>query len=127
MKTIYLCGPINGCTDEECNDWRRLVQTIAPWNEYINPMRRDYRGVEGDNDADIVEFDKVDVTNSDVVLVSYDKPSVGTSMEVLYGWERGKLIVVVHQEGAVLSPWLTYHSHRRFTSYYDALDWIQTQ
>jgi uncharacterized PurR-regulated membrane protein YhhQ (DUF165 family) len=22
MTTIYLCGPINGCTDEECKDWR---------------------------------------------------------------------------------------------------------
>lgn len=21
-KKVYLCGPINGCTDSECKDWR---------------------------------------------------------------------------------------------------------
>lgn len=124
-KTIYLCGPINGCTDEECKDWRELVKGI--WDgPTIDPMRRDYRGREHESVNEIVEFDKIDVTDSDVILVNYDKPSVGTSMEVLYAWERGKLVVVVAKNGkAGLSPWLLYHSHAVFQSFDEALGWAR--
>lgn len=125
MKTIYLCGPINGCTDEECTTWRELVKSI--WEgPTLDPMRRDYRGKEGDNTRDIVELDKIDVTNSDVILVNYEKPSVGTSMEVLYAWERGKLVVVVSKWGREgLSPWLLYHSHAVSTTFEGAVSWIR--
>jgi nucleoside 2-deoxyribosyltransferase len=123
MTTIYLCGPINGCTDEECKDWREAVKARWP-GETLDPMRRDYRGKETESVNEIVEFDKIDVTNSDVILVNYDKPSVGTSMEVLYAFERGKLVVVVAKEGASISPWLRYHSHKILHSFEDAIIWI---
>lgn len=123
MTTLYLCGPINGCTDEECTNWREYVKGV--WlMDTIDPMRRDYRGREVESVNEIVELDKIDVMNADVVLVNYDKPSVGTSMEVLYAWERGKLVVVVAKEGASISPWLRYHSHRICHSFGDALAWI---
>jgi nucleoside 2-deoxyribosyltransferase len=61
--------------------------------------------------AEIVENDKIDIDASDVVLVMYDKPSIGTSMEILYAWERGKRIVIVCRPETRLSPWLIYHSH----------------
>lgn len=116
MKTAYLCGPINGCTDEECNDWRAKFKTL--WaGETLDPMRRDYRGKEDESVDEIVELDKIDVTNSDVIVVSYDKPSVGTSMEVLYAWERGKPVIVVASKDARISPWLRYHSHKIVHSY----------
>jgi hypothetical protein len=123
-KTIYLCGPINGCTDEECVTWRELVKSL--WDgPTLDPMRRDYRGKEHDSVREIVEFDKIDVTNSDVILVNYDKPSVGTSMEVLYAWERGKTVVVVSKWGKEgLSPWLLYHSHAVCRSFDAAVNWI---
>jgi nucleoside 2-deoxyribosyltransferase len=123
MTTIYLCGPINGCTDEECKDWREAVKARWP-GETLDPMRRAYRGKETESVNEIVEFDKIDVTNSDVILVNYDKPSVGTSMEVLYAFERGKLVVVVAKEGASISPWLRYHSHKILHSFEDAIIWI---
>ncbi len=119
---VYLCGPINGCTDEECRDWREMAKLHLP--DTLDPMRRDYRGKEQDSVREIVELDKIDVTNSDVILVNFDKPSVGTSMELLYAWERGKMVVVVHKAGVVLSPWLVYHSHYRFTSFDEALTFI---
>jgi len=124
-KTIYLCGPINGCTDEECKDWRELVKGL--WDgPTLDPMRRDYRGMEAESVRPIVEFDKIDVTNSDVILVNYDKPSVGTSMEVLHAWERGKLVVIVSKYGKQgLSPWLLYHSHGVCTSFEQALSYIK--
>jgi len=27
---VYLCGPINGCTDEECKNWRETVKAQLP-------------------------------------------------------------------------------------------------
>lgn len=117
---IYLCGPINGCTDEECKDWRAYVS--EKWDgKCIDPMVRDYRGRELEAYREIVELDKIDVANSDIILVNYDKPSVGTSMEVLYAWERGKRIILVCREDATLSPWLRYHSTHIFHSFDDAL------
>jgi nucleoside 2-deoxyribosyltransferase len=124
MKTIYLCGPINGCTDEECNNWRSFVK--ARWEgPCLDPMRRDYRGKEDESVREIVELDKIDVMNSDVILVSYDKPSVGTSMEILYAFERGKLVVVVSAVGAKISPWMRYHSHAIKHSFAEAISYIK--
>jgi nucleoside 2-deoxyribosyltransferase len=107
---VYLCGPINGCTDAECKDWRAYAK--AQLAVTLDPMARDYRGREMEPGiaAEIVENDKRDIDGSDVVLVNYVKPSVGTSMEILYAWERGKRIIVVCEPDAVLSPWLTYHA-----------------
>lgn len=122
---VYLCGPINGCSDSEANDWRTLVKGLLP--DTLDPMRRDYRGKEKMMYREIVELDKVDVVSSDALLVSYSKPSVGTSMEILYAWERGKIVVVVSPSGATISPWLEYHSHHIANTYADAVDWLQSQ
>jgi nucleoside 2-deoxyribosyltransferase len=105
---VYLCGPINGCTDAECNDWRTAVKEHFP--HAIDPMRRDYRGRESDCYREIVDLDKRDVRDADVLVVNYDKPSVGTSMEVFYAWSIGKPIIVWAATDANLSPWLRYHS-----------------
>lgn len=104
----YLCGPINGCTDAEANNWRDAVIAIFP--DSINPMKRDYRGKELTNYREIVDLDKRDILSSDVVLVNYDKPSVGTSMEIMYAWQLHIPVVVWAPKDARLSPWLIYHS-----------------
>lgn len=119
-KVLYLCGPINGCTDAECVNWREHVKTL--WSgRTLDPMRRDYRGKEAESFRDIVELDKVDVAQSDALIVNYDRPSVGTSMEILWAFERGKFIVVVTRPDAVISPWLRYHSHRIVHSFEDGV------
>lgn len=111
MKT-YLAGPINGCTDAEARDWRAYVAQRLIGDAY-DPMVRDYRGreLEPGIAAEIVENDKADIDACDAVLVYYEKPSVGTSMEVLYAWQAGKHVVIVDVSGKPLSPWLVYHSH----------------
>lgn len=124
MSSIYLCGPINGCTDEECKDWRELVKTIWP-GTCIDPMRRDYRGREHESRDEIVELDKIDVAKADALLVSCEKPSWGTAMEILYAWQIGKPVVVVCPGEMVLSPWLAYHSHRVCHSYADAVETLK--
>ena len=106
---VYLCGPINGCTDAEATNWREAFKEV--WDgDTLDPMRRDYRGVEQVAYREIVDLDKCDVRRSDVILVNYSKPSVGTSMEVFYAHSIGKPVVVWCRGGEVLSPWMVYHS-----------------
>jgi nucleoside 2-deoxyribosyltransferase len=105
---VYLCGPINGCSDAEAIDWREAVKTHYP--NAIDPMVRDYRGKEAQEYREIVDLDKRDVRNADALIVCYTKPSVGTAMEVFYAWTIGKPVIVWCDESAVISPWLRYHS-----------------
>jgi hypothetical protein len=76
-------------------------------------MDRDYRGREMEPGiaAAIVENDKADIDRCDLLLMNCPKPSVGTSMEVLYGWENSKRVVVIIPGEGIPSPWLVYHSH----------------
>lgn len=122
MKT-YLCGPINGCTDEECRDWREFVKARLP--DTLDPMRRDYRGVEDEKFVEIVEGDIADIEESDILLVNYDRPSVGTSMEILLAHQRDKPVLVVCREDTKISPWLRYHTSKFFNSFDRAIDWIE--
>lgn len=106
-----MAGPINGRSDADCRDWReRAKELIGDRAQCLDPMDRDYRGKELAAVVEIVEGDKRDIDSCDALLVWFDRPSVGTSMEVLYAWDLGKQVVVVNRSGAPVSPWLNYHS-----------------
>jgi len=121
---VYLCGPIHGCTDEECKDWRDYIKASYSFDT-IDPMRRDYRGREAECYREVVELDKRDIRSADVVLVNCPKPSHGTSMEILYAWSLGIPVVVVCPAGTGTSPWLRYHSLRTFHTFAEAIGWIE--
>jgi nucleoside 2-deoxyribosyltransferase len=89
----------------------------------LDPMARDYRGRELEPGVarEIVENDKADIDQCDALLVNYVKPSVGTSMEILYAWERKKQIVLLCTFEEQLSPWLIYHSTQIVHSLRDAV------
>ena len=109
---VYLAGPIFDCTDAECRDWREYATEKLDCRT-VDPMRRDYRGVEEESVVEIVELDKLDIIGVDYVLVNYgDIPpgSVGTAMEILFAWEQHKPVIIVTSQSKV-SPWLTYHSY----------------
>jgi nucleoside 2-deoxyribosyltransferase len=122
-QKVYLGGPINGCNDVECKEWREHVKIFYP--KAIDPMVRDYRGREAECFQEIVELDKEDIRNADVLLVSYSKPSVGTSMEIFYAWTLGKPIVLWCKEGENLSPWLLYHCTAIVHSLTDAMNKVR--
>lgn len=122
---VYLCGPINGCTDEECNDWRVLIRSLLGGCEIVDPMRRDYRGREQECWREIVELDKIDVAQCDIVAANAPKPSVGTSMEIFLAWQFAKPIVVI-TPNPTPSPWLIYHATKIVRTYADAAEWIRT-
>ncbi len=121
---IYLCGPIADCTDAECKDWREEVKKLWP-DECSDPMDRDYRNVKiTDKDIrDIVEGDKKEIDGCNAIIVYYSKPSVGTSMEILYAWENTKLVILVNPDFKnVLSPWLMYHNDGIFGNVKEAVN-----
>ncbi len=109
--TVYLSGPMADCTLEEQTCWRNKMKEDLPDVEFLDPCRREFKEYESMETAiEIVEKDKEDVDNSDVIFVFHNKPSVGTSMEILYAFEKGKYVLTVHATGMPLSPWILYHS-----------------
>lgn len=111
---VYLGGPINGCTDEEATGWREAVKEILDERgiDWLDPMVRDYRGREMEPGiaSEIVENDKADIRECDVLLMNCPAPSVGTSMEIFYGWTLAKLIIAVVPGDRDPSPWIVYHA-----------------
>ncbi len=106
----YLAGPIAGCTDAEARDWREEAKRRLLGFECLDPMRRDFReGVAG-HEAEIVEGDKGDIDRADLVLAYCPRPSVGTSMEILFAHQLGKPVIAVVPPGVPVSPWITYHA-----------------
>lgn len=137
MLKMYLCGPIAGCNDAEAHDWRDWVKEVTHnWAICLDPMRRDYRGAgHADKDdrmpdwvvKEIVELDKVDIAQSDVVLANLlpEKKMVGSNMEIIHAWGIGKLVVLVHDLSKPISPWHRYHSHKIVPALSDALVYIK--
>lgn len=117
IQTIfYLCGPIQGCTDKECKDWREYVKNRLKYPT-LDPMARDYRGKEDTHSKEIVEGDIADIDRSYALIVNYIRPSVGTSMEIFYARSKHLHVYVVCAEDTVISPWLRYHTTAFFRSF----------
>lgn len=127
MKTVYLAGPIAGCTDKEAFGWRNHFKDLVDRDSIsvFDPAKlRDYRGKEEKNFGYIVESDKKDIMASNILLANVWQNSVGTSMEILFAWEQGKVVILVADKDRVLSPWYLYHSHYLFRSVDDAAKFI---
>lgn len=120
-RIVYLSGAMLGCTDEECKDWREYANARLKCETRDPVVLRDFRGREQDGVVEVVEKDKADIDACDIVLVNFIKPSVGTSMEILYAWERGKTVLLVAPQHNGISPWLLYHSHKVFLALDEAI------
>lgn len=108
---IYLAGPIAGQPDSSCKGWRDLLISCDGSVDWINPMDRDYRGAHSVPPAYVVEPDKADIDRAHVVIAMVEPVSVGTSMEILYAWERGIPVVAVAPGNMLyVSPWIKYHA-----------------
>jgi hypothetical protein len=123
MKTVYLAGAITGRTNAECVDWRAHAKQLLKCPT-IDPIVKDYRGREREEFVAIVKKDKTDIDACDILLGNYSEPSVETSMEVLYAWEQGLIVVLVASSSHDLSPWLLCHHHKLCFSLEDAASYI---
>ena len=75
MKRIALEGPINGCDDGTCNDWRsKVTEELGLDYLFHNPMDFDCRGKEVELEADLIQYDMSGLINSDIILVMANKP-----------------------------------------------------
>lgn len=121
---IYLAGPIFQCDDHECVAWRQEAKRRLSDFEVIDPMEAtDYRGKTDQHHREIVELDKARIDSADILLVNCTRVSMGTSMEILYAWERDKRVYAVYQDEQV-NPWLLYHAEKIFPSLDEAIVYL---
>ncbi|MDA0991840.1 MAG: nucleoside 2-deoxyribosyltransferase [Verrucomicrobia bacterium] len=126
-KKIYLCGPIMDEVEGVAREWRELANAKLGDNFIIlDPMRRNFKDREVDSANEIVEFDLQDVREADIILVNYNKPSVGTSMEVFYAsHELGKFVVAFSPFSFKdCNPWMVRFCTKILPSLEDALTYI---
>ena len=126
MKSIYLSGPINKCSDKESHGWRVEVETALTGRfRFLNPMSRDYRSREDKFVDEIVEQDYRDIREADIVLVMANHPSWGTAMEMHQAFSIDRKLVVAVCTDPKPSPWLRYHCHYLVTSLHEAIEYLQ--
>lgn len=112
--TIYLAGPITGTTYGECTDWRDYVTTeLEPDIISFSPMRhKSYLSGEtqiGDSyehtvlssQRGIFARDSYDCSRVDALFVNLlgaTRVSIGTVMEIAWGWSYRKPIILIMED-----------------------------
>lgn len=106
-RTVYLAGPIFGCTLAEANDWRdatiarlrkRGIQGVSPLRcepihgerygmEYVDPRFGTPRAISSKN--------MLDVKMCDVTLAYMPTLSLGTLIELAWAYAFGKPTILV--------------------------------
>jgi nucleoside 2-deoxyribosyltransferase len=120
--TVYLAGPIFGCDDADCRAWREQAKhLLGRAIKTLDPMRRDYRGRESANVAEIVQGDLFDIDQCDVVLANVSRPTWGTGMEIAHAHRLGKPVFAFGAAQPV-SPWLLHHCEAIHTDLIAACD-----
>jgi nucleoside 2-deoxyribosyltransferase len=127
LPKVYLSGPIGNCTQIQIHGWRDKFKRSWGVENCSDPTDRVFTTDQNYSHAtEIVEGDKEAIDDSDVVLANISDPPTphqmwGTPMEILYGWEQGKRVVVIVADKKTVSPWVLYHAHDIVTSVDEAL------
>ena len=127
-KKIYLSGPIMDETHTAAKTWREVAkQQLCDHFILLDPMRRNFKDREVDSANEIVEFDLQDVRDADILLVNYNKASIGTAMEVFYAaHDLGKFIVAFSPFSFPdCSPWMVKYCTKILPSLEDAVTYIR--
>ena len=101
---VYLAGPIP--TQKK---WReKITQSLKELNHEIivfNPENFENTY----SPATIVNYDKSIIKKCDLLIANITRLSAGTSMEILYAWERDiPVLLIANKE--IKNPWLIHHS-----------------
>jgi nucleoside 2-deoxyribosyltransferase len=127
--TVYLSGPIMDEHEGHAREWRQKAKHILSEHfEILDPMRRNFKDREVDSANEIVEFDLQDVRNADIILVNYNRPSIGTSMEVFHASHNlGKFVITFSPyDFKDCSPWMVRYSTKILRSLEGACDYAVT-
>jgi nucleoside 2-deoxyribosyltransferase len=122
MKTVYLAGPISGLTFDGAQDWRTSAETFLASRGVrgLSPLRgKEYLralgelspqcGAEGKAGTlslprSIMTRDFYDATRCDVLLVNLlgaTRVSIGTVMEIAWGYQVRTPVVLAMEPGNV--------------------------
>jgi len=126
-KRIYLCGPIMDEHEGQARAWRnRAKELLAHDFILLDPMRRNFKDREVDSANEIVDFDLQDVRECDIILVNYNKASIGTAMEVFYAsHDLGKFVVAFSPFSFKdSSPWMVRFCTKILPSLDEATQYI---
>jgi Nucleoside 2-deoxyribosyltransferase len=114
-RTIYLTGPITGCSEKQASDWRKYVRDrLAPGLVAIDPMRDavDFSVVSErqlDDTArlqnllhgrEILERNRVDIARCDVLLANFlgaQRISIGSVGELFWADAFRKPVIIVRE------------------------------
>lgn len=127
-KKIYLCGPIMDEHEGRARAWRqRAKELLAHDFVLLDPMRRNFKDREVDSANEIVEFDLQDIRDADIILVNYNKPSIGTAMEVFYASHDLRKFVVAFSPFSFkdCSPWMVRFCTKILPTLEDACAYIR--
>jgi nucleoside 2-deoxyribosyltransferase len=103
MKTVYLAGPIEDCTDEEILQWRAYLKDLLEDGIRVISPRR----MSSNEAAEILMQSYMDVKQCDVVLVYLPKAisdrrcSYGTICELAWAYASQSPLVVVSDDSYV--------------------------
>ena len=128
-KTIYLSGPIMDEHEGTAREWRESAKKMLGDKFYLlDPMRRKFVDRQVDSANEIVEFDLQDVRDADIILVNYNKASIGTAMEIFYAaHDQGKFVITFSPFSfRDCSPWIVRFSTKILPSLEDACQYIKT-
>jgi nucleoside 2-deoxyribosyltransferase len=126
-KTIYLSGPIMDEHEGAARAWREEAKRLlSPRFRLLDPMRRKFVDRQVDSANEIVEFDLQDVRDADIILVNYNKASIGTAMEVFYAaHDQGKFVVSFSPFSFEnCSPWMVRYSTKILPTLESACEYI---
>ena len=94
IPTVYLAGPISGCTDAEKRAWRDDVKRkYSDMFRFVDPL--DSNVGEDAYTSKKVTQDRKDIERCDAVLANMWKPSLGTAIGVVLARTKGKVVVMV--------------------------------
>ncbi len=128
-KTIYLSGPIMDEHEGTAREWREEAKKLLGERfRLLDPMRRKFVDRQVDSANEIVEFDLQDVRDADLLIVNYNRASIGTSMEVFFAAHNlGKFVVAFSPlEYKDCSPWMAKFCTKILPDLESAAEYINT-
>lgn len=113
----------------KAREWRKAAaEELGDSFILLDPMRRNFQDRAVDSANEIVEFDLQDIRSADLLLVNYNKPSIGTAMEVFYASQNlGKFVVAFSPFSFKdSSPWMVRYCTKILPSLEAAIQYIKT-
>jgi len=114
MQKIYLAGPIEGCSFEECTGWREeFIKLMPDTVQCLSPMREKVAAHHSKNNVDclvthlmssskgIMVRDYYDCHRSDLIVANFigsNRVSIGTVMELAWAWHARIPTIVIISE-----------------------------